>query len=669
MKKETVEKRYRELVALIEKYNDHYYNLDAPLVDDATYDELMRELVEIERKNPSLKIEGSPSERVGGAAAKTFSEVRHDPPMQSLGNVFTPDELLEFHRRCAKALETEDIGYCAELKFDGLAVELVYERGRFVQGSTRGDGERGEDVTANISTIRSLPLAIEGTKAPEFLSVRGEVFMRHGAFERLNTEKEAAGEPPFANPRNAAAGSLRQLDPRVTESRGLDIVLYATGKVSGGERIVSQKMMFDFFTSAKLPCSQHVAFGRIDEISAFYTYWMQHRHELDFDIDGIVVKLDNYAHRDILGATGKAPRWATAWKFPAREAITVLESVDLQVGRTGLVTPVGNLHPVNIGGVMVKRATLHNFSEVRKLGLMIGDTVKVIRAGDVIPKVVEIIADKRPDSASEIVVPERCPSCGSELQKEEIYIRCVNPRCEAKKLEGLWFFISKDAMDIEYFGPELLQRLYDAGRVRTIADIFTLTREDLLAMERMGDKIADKIIESIAARKNVPLSHFLKSLGIRNVGEHIAKVIARSARRLDRLYEISEEDLRAIHEVGPEVARTVREYFTDAGNIALIDAMKRAGVVIRDEASETEAKEGIEGKTFVFTGTLVKLTRRDAETIVEKHGGRAAGSVSKKTDYVVAGEAAGSKLDRARELGVAVISEDEFIEMIGGVGE
>ncbi len=662
-----IKKRYEELVALIEKYNYHYYNLDKPLVDDAKYDELMRELVDIELKNPGIKRDDSPSKRVGGIVSPVFSEVKHDPPMMSLSNIFTAQDLQDFNNRCKKILElTEDPLYSMELKFDGLAVEVVYENGRFLQGSTRGDGETGEDVSANIATVKSLPMVLKGPLVPSYISVRGEVFMRHGEFDRLNREREERQEPPFANPRNAAAGSLRQLDPRITSERELDIALYGIGQVRGDPVLNDQKSMFEYFASAGLPVSNYIAFGTMDEVEKFYLHWMENRHTLDFDIDGVVLKVNDFSLRDRMGATSKAPRWSTAWKFPAREAITVLESVDYQVGRTGVVTPVGNLHPINIGGVIVKRATLHNFDEVKRLGLMIGDSIKVIRAGDVIPKVIEVLADRRPASAAEIIPPERCPSCCTPLAREDIYIRCTNDECEAKRLEFLRFFVSKDAMDIEFFGPELINRLYNSGKLKSIVDIFTLNRDDLLSLERMGDKIADKILESINKRRSIPLSLLLRSLGIRNVGDHIAKVIAKNVISLDRLFSITVDELMRINEVGPGVAESVYEFFNNPVNAGIIGRIRSAGVTVEDESTATESREGIRGKTFVVTGTLAWLSRKEVEDLIEKSGGRASGSVSRKTDYLVAGESPGSKLDKARELGVTILSETEFLKLTGG---
>ncbi|MGB4268508.1 MAG: NAD-dependent DNA ligase LigA, partial [Spirochaetota bacterium] len=505
---EKAKKRYDELVALIKKYNYYYYTLDKPLVDDATYDDLMKELISIEEQYPDIVREDSPTKTVGAVIQTSFNEVRHDPPMLSLNNAMDEADMNDFHQRCGKLLGNFDIEYCAELKYDGLAVELVYENGIYIQGSTRGDGEVGEDVSENIATIKKVPARLKGN-FPEYISVRGEVIMRHGEFERLNEQRRQNGEPEFANPRNAAAGSLRQLDPAITAQRELDIVLYGIGKMEPAGRVQTQSQLYELFNELGLPAPHYYTVGMLNDIKAFFKHWMENRYTLDFDIDGVVVKVNRIDVRDTMGSTSKAPRWAIAWKFPAREAITVLKSVDYQVGRTGLITPVANLEPINIGGVIVKRATLHNFQEVKRLDIKIGDVVKVIRAGDVIPKVVEVLQDKRHDVKA-IVTPERCPACNSVLQHEDIYIRCVNPSCPAKEYETLCFFVSKDGMDIEYVGPELLKRLYEQNKIKTIADIYALTRDDLLQVERMGDKIVDKIIDSINQRREVSLSHFLR---------------------------------------------------------------------------------------------------------------------------------------------------------------
>lgn len=659
---EDVKKRYNELIELINKYNYYYYTLDKPLVDDATYDELMQELITIEGNYPDIVRNDSPTKTVGAAIQTSFKEVRHDPPMLSLSNAMDEADMNDFHQRCAKLLGTTNIEYCAELKYDGLAVELVYQNGIYVQGSTRGDGEVGEDVSENIATIKKVPGRLKGN-IPEYISVRGEVIMRHGEFERLNEQRRQNGEPEFANPRNAAAGSLRQLDPVVTAQRELDIVLYGIGKMEPLQAN-TQSQLYELFKALGLPAPHYYKVGSLKEVKNFYMHWMENRYTLDYDIDGVVVKINRFDVRDTMGSTSKAPRWAIAWKFPAREAITVLKSVDYQVGRTGLVTPVANLEPINIGGVLVKRATLHNFQEVKRLDIKIGDVVKVIRAGDVIPKVVEVLKDKRQDVV-EIVTPEKCPVCNFSLQHEDIYIRCVNPSCPAKEYETLCFFVSKDGMDIEYVGPELLKRLYEQKKIKTIADIYALTRDDLLQVERMGDKIVDKILDSIKQRRKVSLSHFLRALGIRNVGEHIAKVIARHVRSLDKLQELSPQELMRIPEVGPGVAQSVYDFFHNDESLKIIKKMLDNGVTVHEEVVEEVSENPFKGKTVVFTGTLKSMSRQEAESLIESLGGKASGSVSKKTDFVVAGQEAGSKLDKAKALNVRILSEEEFLKMAG----
>ncbi len=666
MSKEEIKKRYIDLISLIEKYNHHYYDLDKPIVDDSIYDEHMQELIDIERKYPGLKNEDSPSNKVGGDVSKTFTEAPHDPPMLSLGNVFTIDDLKEFDKRCRKNLNvTGEILYNIELKFDGLAVETIFEKGKFVKGSTRGNGIIGEDITANLATIANIPLSLKGPDVPRFLSIRGEVFMKHDEFDRLNKIKVKNDESPFANPRNAAAGSLRQLDPKVTEERDLNVVFYAIGRIDSSITITNQSDMYDLFRQYGIPSSEYSESGGIDKIESFYNYWMEYRHNLNFDIDGIVIKVSDFNQREIFGATSKVPRWATAWKFPAKEALTVLNSVDYQIGRTGLITPVANFQPINIGGVLVKRATLHNFGEVKRLDLKIGDNIRIKRAGDVIPKIVDVIAEKRPDDASEIEIPVDCPSCKSTLAIEDIYIRCINQECLAKRLEILKFFVSKNAMDIESFGPELIVRLFDAKIISSIADIFRLTKDDLLKVERMGDKLADKIISSILKRKSITLSQLLKSLGIRNVGDHIAKVIANNFSNLDELNKCSAEDLVEIKEIGPEVASSVYSFLNNSDSAKIIKDIIKAGVHIENELTADSQIEGIKGKTFVFTGTLKNLSRKEAEQIVEKNGGKASSSVSKNTDYLVTGESAGSKLKKAKTLGLTVINETEFLRLAG----
>ena len=654
-----IEKRYNELCNELLEYNRHYYELDMPLVEDAFYDELMRELIDIERRHPKIRRHDSPSSRVGGFASSSFKEVAHDPPMLGLGNVFSTEELDEFHNRCAQVYSGD---YAVELKYDGLAVELLYINGVFTQGSTRGNGKVGEDVTANLATVSNMPLRLSGENIPKEITARGEVIMTKAEFERLNEMRSANGEQLFANPRNAAAGSLRQLDPTVTGSRELTLYLYGIGKVSP-DIISSESEMFGHFKDWGLPVPPDFKIGDIDTAKDFYNYYLEHRYTLGFDTDGIVIKVNDFAAREKIGYVTKAPKWATAWKFPAQEALTRLESVDFQVGRTGIVTPVANLSPINIGGVVVRRATLHNFSEVKNLGVHIGDIVKVIRSGDVIPKIIE---SHPPDNGEriEIIPPEDCPVCGNGLQKEDIYYRCVNKGCRAISGESLKFYVSKDALDIEFFGPELVNRLHDLNKITSIADIFRITREDLLSVERMGEKLADKIMASIDRRRSLTLSHFLRSLGIRNVGAHVASVIAAAAGSLDVLKEMDIEDLMAVREIGPEVARAVYEFFHEKETAGIVDVMLNNGVTVMDEERKKNVDSPITGKTFVITGTLGSMGRKEAESLVEKLGGKASGSVSKKTDFVVAGASPGSKLDKANELGVKVLTEDEFLAMV-----
>jgi DNA ligase (NAD+) len=639
-----IEKRNDELCSLITEYNRQYYELDNPSVDDATYDGLMKELIEIEEAHPVLRRADSPSRRVGGAVTAAFSEVPHDPPMLSLGNIFSREDLMDFDMRCRKnsGQDAEPL-YSMELKYDGLAVELLYREGVFVLGSTRGNGQSGENVTANLAMVSNLPKRLSGPGVPREMTVRGEVYMTQSEFERLNAQRAAAEEQPFANPRNAAAGSLRQLDPEVTASRELTLSLYGLGKISPESDIRSQDEMYDRFRKWGLPCPDSFSMGGTDKAIEFYDHWLEHRHELDFDIDGVVVKINDFASREAIGYTTRAPRWAAAWKFPAMEAITRLESVDLQVGRTGIVTPVANLSPINIGGVMVKRATLHNFSEVERLGVRTGDLVRVIRSGDVIPKIVAVHGDAKDGmERRDILPPEDCPVCERPLHREDIYYRCINRSCPAILTETLRFFVSKNGADIEFFGPELIARLQASGKVYSPADIYRIRREDLLGLERMGDRLADKILVSIDKRRRLTLSQFLRSLGIRNVGEHVSGVIARSVKSLERLMRANADELMEIREVGPEVARSVHDFFHDEASLSMIADMTSHGLVVSDEETAALPDSPVKGKTFVITGTLGRLGRREAESLVERLGGRAAGSVSKKTDFLVAGASPGS---------------------------
>jgi DNA ligase (NAD+) len=656
-------KRYRELVEEIRYHNHRYYDLDDPVISDAEYDRLMRELITLEQEHPELIDPESPSRKVGGTPDTTFDEVEHDPPMLSLSNVFSEEEFLDFDRRCREELG-DDLIYTMELKYDGLAVEVVYRDGWYTRGSTRGNGRTGEDITGNIASIRRLPDNLKGKNPPSYLSVRGEVYLTHDEFDRINREREKKGEKPFANPRNAAAGSARQLDPSVTAERNLDITLYGTGRMEPDPGEKSHYSVMEMLRDLGLPLSDTMEKGKAARVVEFFRYWKENRHTLDYDIDGIVIKVDDIPGRQELGETSKAPRWAMAWKFEAEEAITRLESVEHQVGRTGIVTPVANLDPVTIGGVVVQRATLHNYDEIKRLDVAPGDRVRVIRAGDVIPKITGVT--ERADSSKRIPVkpPEKCPSCESPLHREEVYIRCLNASCPAVVFESLKFFVSKSGMDIENFGPELILRLREKGKLDNIADIYRITRDDLLELERMGDRLADKIIRNIDRRRDVDLSRFLRSLGIPNVGEYMAGLLAKQFMSLDRVMEASRDDLNSIHEVGPGVARSVYEFFHNQENRRLIRSLREEGVLVREEKGREG--EALRGLTFVLTGTLESMERSEAEEKIRSEGGRATGSVSSKTDYVVAGDSPGSKEKKARDLGVPVIGEEEFLRMIGG---
>ncbi|HNX59983.1 MAG TPA: NAD-dependent DNA ligase LigA, partial [Spirochaetota bacterium] len=570
------------LVSEYNEYNRQYYDMDSPAVDDATYDALVLKIREIEESNPEIAEKGSALSRVGGSVSEKFSPVRHDPPMLSLANIFDENDLDDFCLRTAKVTGVNDLMYSAELKYDGLAVEVVYEKGRLIQASTRGDGSTGEDITENIRMIKSLPHELGGKNIPDYLSVRGEVYMNHVELEKINNEREKNGETLFANTRNAAAGSLRQLDPEIVKNRNLSIVLYGMGKVSG-ITIKSQKELMDRFVEWGIPNPPHIAFGDRNDVAEFYRYWNENRYTLGFDIDGVVLKINDLSIRESAGFTSKAPRGAVAWKFPAREAITELMSVEASLGRTGVITPVANLSPINIGGVLVKRATLHNYREIERLNVMIGDHVKVIRAGDVIPKIVESMIDKRTGKETKIIVPDKCPSCGSDLIQEDIFLRCGNSSCEGKKYERLLYFVSKDGMDIEYFGPELVRRLYDANKISAPADIFAVKKEDLLELERMGDILAEKIIASIDARREVELFRFIRSLGIRNVGDHVAKILSRSFGSYNRLKNASTEELQSVHEIGPGGAESIRNFFDDAEQVMAAEKMFSYGVKVKEE--------------------------------------------------------------------------------------
>ncbi len=659
--------RINKLREDIRRHNHLYYLLDAPELTDAEYDSLFRELVKLEHEHPDLATPDSPTQRVGGEALEKFSQVTHTIPMLSLENAVSETEIADFDDRIKRFLglqQDEIIDYVCEPKMDGLAVELVYEKGEFKVGSTRGDGFVGEDVTLNLKTVKSIPLRLLAPEPPERLEVRGEVYLGLSAFQKLNEEREEAGEAPFANPRNAAAGSLRQLDPKITAKRPLSIFCYAPGEVIGYE-FTSQSDFLETIPKWGLPANTLAGKVRgVEGVIDFYRDMAARRDSLPYEIDGVVVKVDSFAVQRDLGEKTRSPRWAIAYKFPPRQAVTVVEDIVPQVGRTGVITPVAHLKPVEVSGVIVSRATLHNWEEMEKKDIRIGDTVIVERAGDVIPAVVRVLTEKRIGNEKTLAVPSRCPECGSEVVNipDEVAVRCVGLSCPAQIRESLIHFASRNAMDIEGLGDKYIEQLLQLGLVRNMADLYYLGKDDFMQFERMGDKLAENLLNAIAASKKRELSRFIFALGIRHVGEHTARLLATAFGSLENLEQAAEEELLNIREIGPQVAGSIVTFFRNLENIAVIERMLAAGV----EPAREEKKTGgrFAGKTFVFTGSLSRFTRDDAKRMVENEGGHAAGSVSRKTDYVVAGEEAGSKLAKARDLGVKILDEEEFLRML-----
>ena len=664
---ESARARAEELRRLIERHNRMYYVLDAPEVSDTEYDSLFRELRTIEEQYPGLVTSASPTQRVGGAALDKFAPLPHRLAMLSLENATNEEEIREFDQRVKKVLALPagaEVGYVCEPKMDGLAVELVYENGVLTVASTRGDGLTGEDVTANIRTIRSLPLRLSGKDAPRLLEVRGEVYLSLEAFQHINREKEENGEPPFANPRNAAAGSLRQLDPRVTAQRPLSVFCYAPG-VGEGTAFDSQQEFFAFISALGLQVNPLVRpVTGIEAAVAYYLEMQERREALPYEIDGTVIKVDSYALQRELGEKSRSPRWAIACKFPPRQAETVVEAIVPSVGRTGVITPVAHLRPVVISGVTVARATLHNWDELAAKDIRIGDTVVVERAGDVIPAVVRVLTEKRTGREMPLPPPQTCPECGSEAVRiaGEVAVRCMGLSCPPQIRESIIHFDSRNAMDIEGLGERFIEQLLSLGLVHNVADIYRLTRADFMRFERMGDKLAGNLLAAIENSKNRELGRFIFALGIRHVGERMAKTLAQSFGSLESLEQATIEELTSIRDIGATVAQSIRTFFDNRDNVAVIRQMLEACVAPTSEEKRVGGR--LTGKSFVFTGALSGFTRDQARRIVEDEGGHVVGSVSRKTDYVVAGEDPGSKLDKAGELGVAVLSEAQFSELV-----
>jgi DNA ligase (NAD+) len=651
------------------RYHEHrYYVLDSPEISDAEFDKLMDELIALEAAHPELVTPDSPTQRVGGKPSEEFAKVRHSTPMLSLGKTTSEAELRDWERRVHELTGESQVDYVCELKLDGMSLALRFASGKLALGLTRGDGTIGEDVTPNVRTVRSVPLTIANKTLEKAglrgdFEVRGELLMPLAAFQRMNEEREQQGLPVFANPRNATAGTVRTLEPNVTAQRRLDFFAY--GLLADGRPLFDRNSkVLKALEVAGFKVNPHHKFAKnLEQVMEFVNQTDSVRDSLPYEIDGVVVKVDRVALQDELGFTGKAPRWAIAYKFAARASETQIEDIFVSVGRTGKLTPVAALKPVSIGGTTVTRATLHNMDETERLGVRIGDWVAVERGGDVIPKVVRVLEDK-PRGTREFHMPTRCPECGGHVVRAEGEAdhRCVNANCPAKLRESIRHFASRGVMNIEGMGDALVNQLVEAGLVKSVADVYDLTEPQLLELERMGKKSAENILREIENSKKLPLERVIYGLGIRMVGERTAQFLAEHFGSMDALMAASEEELQAVNEIGPRVSQSIREFFDEPKNVALVERLRRAGLTFKGQKKQRGT--ALAGKTFVLTGTLERHTRDEAKKLIEDAGGKVSGSVSKKTDYVVAGAEAGSKLDKAKELGVAVIGEKEMEELV-----
>ncbi|MFL6672100.1 MAG: NAD-dependent DNA ligase LigA [Massilia sp.] len=661
---------------LVKELNHHIYNyhvLDAPTIPDAEYDRMFRELQELEAAHPAAVSVDSPTFRVGAAPIPEFRQVTHTVPMLSLNNGFSSEDVENFDRRVREGLGAVQVEYASELKFDGLAISLRYENGVFVQAATRGDGTTGEDVTANIKTVRAIPLRLHGDSVPAVLEVRGEVLMYKADFAKLNQRQRDAGQKEFANPRNAAAGSLRQLDSRITAQRSLRFFAYGIGALEGVDMPQSHSALLDWFVALGMPVSKERAVVTgADGLLGYYRDIGQRRASLPYEIDGVVYKVDRLEDQVQLGFVSRAPRFALAHKFPAEEALTLVHEIEVQVGRTGAITPVARLQPVSVGGVTVTNATLHNEGEVRRKDIRIGDTVIVRRAGDVIPEVVSYVPERRPANAREFVMPANCPVCGSPIVRpeDEAVARCSGgwTHCPAQRKGGLLQFVSRRAIDIEGMGDQLVDQLVDKGLVRNAADIYKLDKPKLCSLERMADKSAQNVLDAIDKSKATTFARFIYALGIRNVGESTAKALAQHFGNLDALLHAARWEngiqLLEVPDIGPVVARSIADFLADPENSALVEEL-RQHLHWKEGEHVMKATGALAGKTFVLTGTLPTLSRDEAAALIEAAGGKVSGSVSKKTSYVVAGEEAGSKLAKAESLGIALLDEPGLLALLG----
>ncbi|WP_085993297.1 NAD-dependent DNA ligase LigA [Oceanobacillus senegalensis] len=672
MNKKQAQEKINELRELLNQYSHEYYVLDKPTVPDVEYDEKLQELLKLEDQFPELVTEDSPTQRVGGEPLDAFEKVEHRVPMLSLGNAFNEQDLRDFARRAEEGVDGP-ISFVCELKIDGLAISLSYENGKFVRGATRGDGTIGEDITQNLKTIHSIPLNL---KEPETLEVRGEAFMPHQSFLKLNEEREANEEEPFANPRNAAAGSLRQLDPKIAAKRNLDTFLYAVGEWENSDVTTHSGRLEKLKELGFKTNPEWKKCSTIEEVMEYVEYWTKERPNLNYEIDGIVIKVDDLNQQDELGFTAKSPRWAIAFKFPAEEAMTKLKDIELSVGRTGVVTPTAILDPVRIAGTTVQRASLHNEDLIREQDIRIGDTVVIKKAGDIIPKVVRVVEENRTGEEAEFHMPHDCPTCGSELVRldGEVALRCMNPNCPAQLMEGLIHFVSRNAMNIDGLGEKVIMQLFQEDLIQTMADLYRLEREELLKLERMGEKSVDNLLKAIEASKENSLERLLFGLGIRFIGAKAAKTLAMEFENMEKLKEATHDELIAIDEIGEKMADAIVQYFEEEKVKDLIDDLQALGLNMEYKGPKKKEQHEQENsvfaaKTVVLTGKMENYTRNEAKSLIESLGGSVTGSVSKKTDILIAGEDAGSKFDKAQKLGITIWDEEQLKEALESVSE
>lgn len=665
LSKAAARRRIDELREIIGHHNHRYYVLDDPEISDAEYDRLISELRELEKQFPEYITPDSPTQRVGAPPAEAFATVRHRQAMRSLANAFNDEELQAWAKRVQAALGTQQAAYVCELKIDGAAISLMYERGRFVRGATRGDGVQGEDVTPNLRTINSIPLRLKSAKVPSFLEVRGEVYLSRKAFEAINRERQAQNLPLFANPRNAASGSLRQLDPRITASRPLDIFVYGTGAVEGMV-FRTQEQTLAWLRQAGVKINTQTKLCRsLEEGAAYVAHWTEHRADLPYETDGVVVKVNDFRQQAELGATSHSPRWAIAYKFPAEQAMTRVKEIRVYVGRTGALTPVAELEPVRVSGVTVTSATLHNEDEVRRKDVRIGDTIIVQRAGEVIPDVVRVLPERRSGSERAWTMPSTCPACGTRVVRPEgeVVARCINASCPAQVLGGLIHFCSRGAMNIDRVGPKILIQLLDRGLIKDAGDLYRLKKDQLIELDRMAEKSAQNVLDSIQGSKRTTLDRLLYALGIRHVGGHIAELLAAHFRDVHALMAASFEEIRDVEGIGPTIAESVALFFRQPQNAALVRNLLERGV--RPVAPARVGTGPLAGKQVVITGSHSRFTRPQAEQMVRDRGGTIGNSISRKTDFLVVGEDPGSKLEKAKKLNVRRLTESEFVKLLG----